>query len=265
MSLIEAIFLGILQGLTEFLPVSSSGHIELFKVIFDTHIEEGLFFTLILHLATALSTVFVLKKDIFGLFQNMFKKGDGSSMPYVIKILISMIPAVLVGFFLEDEIDAFFSGNLGLVGVCLLITGVILFYSDRMRYEGSEITNKDAFGIGLIQAIAILPGISRSGSTIAGAVLMGKDRAKATAFSFIIVLPLIVGASLKKLIDYRGSEITEAVPDMASLGVSFVFAFVVGVFACRWMVSLVRKSRLKWFAFYCWAVGITSIIVSFIY
>lgn len=265
MSLIEAIILGIVQGLTEFLPVSSSGHIELFKVIFDAQVEEGLFFTLSLHLATALSTVFVLNKEILGLFRDMFKKGASSSMPYIIKILISMIPAVLVGFFFEDTINSFFSGNLILVGICLLITGSILFYSDRMRYEGSDISNKDAFGIGIIQAIAILPGISRSGSTIAGAVLMGKDRAKATAFSFIIVLPLIVGASLKKIIDYRGSELTDAVPDVASLGVSFVFAFIAGVIACRWMISLVRKSRLKWFAFYCWAVGLTSVIVSFIY
>ncbi len=263
MSLIEAIILGLVQGLTEFLPVSSSGHIELVKVIFGQQVNEGLFFTLALHAATALSTVVVLRKEILGLFTGMVKKGEQSSWNYIILILISMIPAAFVGFFLEEKIETLFNGNLLLVGSCMLITGVILFFSDRFKKEHGEITPKKAFWVGIIQAIAILPGISRSGSTIAGGVLLGLDRSRIAAFSFIMVLPLIVGASLKKVMDFGTEGIAAELPDFGALIVAFIAAFVAGLFACKWMIALVKKSKLSWFAYYCWLVGTIAIVAYF--
>jgi undecaprenyl-diphosphatase len=264
MSLIEALILGLVQGLTEFLPVSSSGHIELVKVIFDQQVKEGLFFTLVLHAATALSTIVIFRKEILGLFTGIVKKGEQSSWNYILLIIISMIPAALVGFFLEDKIETLFNGNLLLVGTCLLITGIVLFFSDKIKNNENELSPKNALWVGVIQAIAILPGISRSGSTIAGGVLLGIDRAKMAAFSFIMVLPLIVGASFKKVMDFGTDGIAAELPDLSALLVAFLAAFVAGLFACKWMISLVKQSKLSWFAYYCWLVGTISIVSYFV-
>ena len=151
-----------------------------------------------------------------------------------------------------------------LVGICLLITGVVLFFSDKIKNNDNEVTRGSAWWVGVIQAIAILPGISRSGSTIAGGVLLGINRGKMAAFSFIMVLPLIVGASLKKVLDFGSEGIAAELPDLSALLVAFLAAFVAGLFACKWMISLVKRSKLSWFAYYCWIVGLIAIISYFV-
>ena len=257
MSLIEAIVLGIVQGLTEFLPVSSSGHIELVKSIFGAEIKEGLLFTIVLHGATALSTVVVFRKDLMEIIRGVLKFKWNDETRYAWFVVISMIPAALVGFFLDDKIEAFFTGKIGLVATMLLVTGVILLISDKARSSDSkQLDTKTSFLMGLVQAIAILPGISRSGSTIVTGVLLGLNRTKAARFSFIMVLPLIGGVVAKKLLDFMGETeaVQEALP-VAQLSIGFVAAFVSGLFAIKWMIKLVENSQLKWFAYYCFLVG----------
>lgn len=262
MSLIEAIILGIVQGLTEFLPVSSSGHIELVKAIFGTELEEGLLFTIVLHFATALSTLVVFRKEIIQLFKGIFSKEFNQDKRYALWIVASMIPAALVGFVLDDFIEGFFKGRIAFVGVMLLVTGVLLYLSDRVKHNvNKEMSLKSAVVMGLVQAIAILPGISRSGSTIVTGVFMGVDRAKAARFSFIMVLPLIVGAMLKKVLDASdaGVDLTEG---FGVLAAGFLMAFVSGLLAIRWMIKLVERSQLTWFAIYCFVVGAVALFYS---
>jgi undecaprenyl-diphosphatase len=261
MSLVEAILIGIIQGLTEFLPVSSSGHIELSKAIFGVKLEEGLLFTVMLHSATALSTVVVFRKEIWSLIRGIFTFKWNDETKYCWMILLSMIPAALVGIFLEDQIDVLFNKNVLLVGLMLLVTGVVLLASDSaMKSEQGSVNTKRASIMGIVQAIAILPGISRSGSTIAAGVMLGMDRSKAARFSFIMVLPLIAGAALKKTMEYLSLPAEESSGlsiDIMSAG--FIAAFISGLFAIRWMIKLVEKSRLKWFAYYCFLAGALSI------
>ncbi len=261
MSLLEAIIIGIVQGLTEFLPVSSSGHIELSKAIFGVELTEGLLFTVVLHAATALSTVVVFRKDILSLFKGLLSFKWNEETRYCWMIVLSMIPAALVGIFLEDQINDLFNENVLLVGLMLLVTGVVLLASDRAsNTEKGSINNKRATILGFVQAIAILPGISRSGSTIATGVLMGMDRSKAARFSFIMVLPLIAGAALKKLLEFISLPASEAATiPVVNMSAGFIAAFIAGLFAIRWMIKLVENSQLKWFAYYCFAVGAISI------
>ena len=261
MSLLEAIIIGIIQGLTEFLPVSSSGHIELSKAIFSIELEEGLLFTVLLHAATALSTVVVFRSEIMGLLRGLTSFKWNEETKYCWMILLSMIPAALVGLFLEDQIDELFNENVLMVGLMLLVTGVILLVSDKAdRSNAGTINNSRAAIMGLVQAIAILPGISRSGSTIATGVLLGMDRSKAARFSFIMVLPLIAGAAFKKLIEYISLPASSAATmPITSMTAGFVAAFIAGLFAIRWMIKLVEKSQLKWFAYYCFVVGAVSV------
>lgn len=265
MSLIEAIILGIVQGLTEFLPVSSSGHIEIFKVIQGVELKEALLFTVVLHLATACSTIVIYRKDILELSFGLFKKGDNESKRFALLVLLSMIPAAVVGLLWEEQIEGMFSGNMLLVGLMLVVTGVVLFISDRVERIGShEIGVRKAIITGIVQAIAILPGISRSGSTIGTAVILGIKRETAARFSFLMVLPLILGASAKKFLDYLGAQ--ESVDAGSSeistlvLFAGFVAAFVSGLLALRWMIKLVQRSQLKWFAIYCLIVGTAACI-----
>ena len=188
MTLIESIILGIIQGLTEFLPVSSSGHIELGKAIFGIEEKEaGMLFTIVLHFATALSTIIVFWKDIIQIFKGLFQFKWNEESKFALFVVISMIPAALVGVLLKDQIDDFYNGNVLLVSIMLLLTGVILFYSDRATSKDGVVNSKNAFILGVVQAIAIMPGISRSGSTIASAVMLGIDREKAARFSFLMV------------------------------------------------------------------------------
>ncbi len=266
MTLIESIVLGVIQGLTEFLPVSSSGHIELGKAIFGIEEKEaGLLFTVVLHFATALSTILVFWKDIVGIFSGLFQFKWNAETRFSYFIVLSMIPAVLVGLFLKDQMDEFYSGNVLLVSAMLLITGVVLFYSDRAKSKGGEVSTTNAAILGIVQAIAIMPGISRSGSTIATAVMLGIDREKAARFSFLMVLPLIFGAMAKEFKDY--TDLSEAEQASALLLdntviVGFLAALVAGYFACKWMIAIVKKSKLSYFAYYCWVVGAIGIAYS---
>ena len=261
MSALETLILGIVQGLTEFLPVSSSGHLELVKAIFGSDYEQqqGLLVTITLHAATAFSTIFVFRKDIVIILSDLLRFNRGESFNFSLKIVLSMIPAVIIGLFFEDFIASLFVGKVVLVAVMLMITGLLLFLADRVNENNKELNYSNTFYIGVIQAIAILPGISRSGATIAIAVLLKIDRNKASRFSFLMVIPLILGSMAKSVIEGDLSHDSTA---LLPLLVGFVSAFITGVFACRWMVALVKKSQLKYFSFYCFAVGVLAILFS---
>ena len=261
MSALETLILGIVQGLTEFLPVSSSGHLELVKAIFGSDYEQqqGLLVTITLHAATAFSTIFVFRKDIVTILSDLLRFKRGESLNFSLKIVLSMIPAVIIGLFFEDFIASLFVGKIALVAVMLMITALLLFLADRVNENNKELNYSNTFYIGVIQAIAILPGISRSGATIAMAVLLKIDRNKAARFSFLMVIPLILGSMAKSVMDGDLSQDSTA---LLPLLVGFVSAFITGVFACRWMVTLVKKSQLKYFSLYCFAVGALAILFS---
>jgi len=258
METIDAIILGIIQGLTEFLPVSSSGHLELGKAILgDNSIpEESLLFTVVLHFATALSTIIVFRKDILeivkGLFQ--FKKNDETL--FSLKIIISMIPAVLVGLFFEEQLEQLFGGNIMFVGFMLLITAALLWFADKAKSTRKSVSSSNAFIIGVAQAIAMLPGISRSGATISTSVLLGNDKTKAARFSFLMVIPLIFGKIAK---DILSGDLAFSSENSTPIALGFIAAFISGLFACTWMISLVKKSKLTYFAVYCIIVGLLAI------
>ncbi|RKQ42821.1 undecaprenyl-diphosphatase [Roseivirga pacifica] len=259
MTLFEAIILGIVQGLTEFLPVSSSGHLELTKVIFgDNSVpEESLMMTVLLHAATALSTIVIFRKDILELLGGLFQFKNNEQFQYSLKIVISMVPAAAVGVLFEEEIDALFGGQVLLVGCMLLVTGTLLFLADRAKHTDKSVSTPNSFIIGIAQAIAILPGISRSGATISTSVLLGIDRAKAARFSFLMVVPLILGKMAK---DILSGDLASSTTEPTLLIAGFAAAFISGLIACQWMISLVRKSQLKYFSFYCYGVGLAAII-----
>ena len=262
MSLFESLILGIIQGLTEFLPVSSSGHLEIFKEIFssDYQPKESLLITITLHAATAMSTFFYFRKDIGFIFKELLRFEKSESLYFALKIILSMIPAVIVGLFFEDFIASLFDINLLLVGFMLLITAFLLFQADRIGKNNKPLNYRSALLIGVIQAIAILPGISRSGATIALAVLLGIDRERAARFSFLMVIPLIFGSMAKSLLEI--DSVTQS-PDYLPLLVGFIAAFITGIFACKWMIALVKKSQLKYFSFYCIVVGVIAIVYAF--
>ena len=261
MSALETLILGIVQGLTEFLPVSSSGHLEFVKAIFGSDYEQqqGLLVTITLHAATAFSTIFVFRKDIVMILSDLLRFKRGESLNFSLKIILSMIPAVIIGLFFEDFIASLFVGKIALVAVMLMITGLLLFLADQVNENNKELNYSNTFYIGVIQAIAILPGISRSGATIALAVLLKIDRNKAARFSFLMVIPLILGSMAKSVMD---GDLSQDSTSLLPLLVGFVSAFITGVFACRWMVALVKKSQLKYFSFYCFAVGVLAILFS---
>ena len=259
MNYLEAIILGIIQGITEFLPISSSGHLEIVKTIFgnQSSAKESLFLTLTLHVATALSTIVFFRKDILHLLQGIIKFKWNESTQFSLKIILSMIPAVFVGLFFQNYIEVLFLQNMVLVGTMLCITSVILFWADKAKKSNKDVSIKNSFILGLVQAIAILPGISRSGSTIAAAILLGIDREKAARFSFLMVLPLIFGSMGKTLINSK--QLSQDV-DLLTLILGFIFAFITGLLACKWMIILVKKSKLKYFSFYCLLLGGTALI-----
>ncbi len=258
MSLLEAIILGIIQGLTEFLPVSSSGHLELVKTIQGQELSGGssMMMTVVLHFATALSTVVVFRKDIIKIVKGLFQFKLNDDFLFSIKIILSMIPAAIVGVLYDDIIESFFGGQVLLVGLMLIVTGLLLFLADRAKNTVRDISTKNALIIGIAQAIAILPGISRSGATIGTSVILGVDREKAARFSFLMVVPLIFGKMAK---DLFSSEFTTEDVSITVISVGFIAAFITGIVACTWMISLVKKSKLSYFSFYCFAVGLIAI------
>lgn len=258
----EALLLGIVQGLTEFLPVSSSGHLALFTEILgaDRLPEENLLFTILVHAATALATLIVFRKDIAAIISRVFQKDDTQARHFIGKIVVSMLPAVVVGLFFEEEITALFGSNVALVGAMLCLTGLLLFFTDRAIEKQHAITYNVALIIGLAQAIAILPGISRSGATIATALLIGAARPEAARFSFLMVIPLILGSMAKTLLD-NGTAVFTSI-DALPMAVGFVAALASGVLACTWMIALVKRSKLIYFAVYCAVIGSIALVVS---
>ncbi len=260
MDFIEALILGIVQGLTEFLPVSSSGHIELAQKILgadDLKDKEALL-SVVLHAATALSTIVVFRKDILDIIKGLFSNHK-PHITFSIAVITSMIPAAFVGLFFDDFLETLFEGNLLLVGAMLLITCGLLFLADRAKNTDKEVTLFSAFIIGVSQAVAILPGISRSGATISTSVLLGIDRSKAARFSFLMVVPLILGKMAKDILDGKFVFNSELATPLA---IGFIAAFITGIIACVWMIALVKRSKLSWFAVYCLVVGVIAIVWS---
>lgn len=259
MDIINSIVLGVIQGLTEFLPVSSSGHLELGKAILGDESEpkKSLLFTVVLHFATALSTIVVFRKDIVDIIKGILKFEWNEDLQFAAKIALSMIPAVIIGLFFEAQLEQLFGGNILLVGCMLIITAALLFLADKAKDTNKKVSFKNALVIGISQAIAMLPGISRSGATISTSVLLGNDKTKAARFSFLMVVPLIFGKIAK---DVLSGDITYDSGNFTSLSIGFIAAFVSGLFACTWMIALVKKSKLSYFAIYCLVVGIIAIV-----
>ncbi|WP_307758402.1 undecaprenyl-diphosphate phosphatase [uncultured Mediterranea sp.] len=259
----EALVLGLLQGLTEYLPVSSSGHLAIGSALFGIEGEENLAFTIVVHVATVFSTLVILWKEIDWIFKGLFKFRMNDETRYVINIIISMIPIGIVGVFFKDEVEAIFGSGLLVVGCCLLLTAALLTFSYYYKpRQKSEISKKDAFIIGLAQACAVLPGLSRSGSTIATGLLLGDDKAKLAQFSFLMVIPPILGEALldgMKLM--KGEAIAGDIPTL-SLIVGFVAAFVSGCLACKWMINIVKKGKLVYFGIYCAIAGVLTLVVN---
>mgnify|MGYP001177167460 CR=1 FL=1 len=261
MEIITAIILGIIQGLTEFLPVSSSGHLEIAKEILGEEklAHKSMLMTVVLHFATALSTIIIFRKDLLEIFCGLFQFKNNSSFQFSLKIIISMIPAALIGILFNDEIEFFFGSELVLVGSMLILTGLLLLFADNAKASKKNITIKSALLIGISQAIAILPGISRSGATISTSVILGIDKERSARFSFLMVVPLILG---KMSQDILSGKINVADGHFPSLLVGFLFAFFTGLIACKWMVKLVKNSQLKYFSYYCFAIGGLVIITA---
>lgn len=277
MDSLQALILGLLQGLTEYLPVSSSGHLEIGKMLLDIDPESGgLTFDIVVHVATVLATLVILWKEVKWLFEDFFKKPNPMTQGqhYILNIVISMIPVGLVGFLLKDTIEGLYEGDertkIIIVGVCLLITAALLsltyFYQNRKEKE--NISRLDAFIIGIAQACAVLPGLSRSGSTIATGILLGNSKKTLAQFSFLMVIPPILGEALLdfKHIFAPSAEYLATHPESnvsvnsLPLIIGFVAAFVSGCFACKWMISLVKKCKLIYFGIYCALAGIALLI-----
>ncbi len=256
---VQSLILGIIQGLTEFLPVSSSGHLEIFKFFFGEKYtpEESLMLTVILHFATALSTIFIFRKDIAVILIGLWDNDNLKHRLFVILIIVSMIPAAIIGLVWEDAVEMLFQGNLFIVGIALIFTAILLLWSDQKKENTKPVSWLEAIIIGVAQAVAIIPGISRSGATIGTSLLLGVDRSQAAKFSFLMVVPLILGKICKDLLD---GSLADHSTNMLGLTVGFVAAFITGALACTWMINWVKRSKLKYFAYYCFVIGLFLII-----
>lgn len=261
MSVLEAILLGIIQGLTEFLPVSSSGHLELAQALFGNQkmSEENLIFTIVVHAATAIATLVVFRTDVRVIVRDLFRFSSNESTRFSLQIILSMIPAALIGFFFEEAIGSYVFGHILLVGVMLWVTAGLLYIADRPVDHTQKISFSKAWWIGVAQAFAILPGISRSGATIAISLLLGVARDKAARFSFLMVVPLILGSMVKKILD--GGLALESLP-LGPVIAGFMAAFISGYLACQWMIALVKRSKMRYFAYYCAFVGTIALVTS---
>lgn len=262
MNWLEAIILGIIQGLTEFLPVSSSGHLELGKAAFGISAERSLIFTVVVHGATVLSTIVVFYKEVWNLIRGFFRFRWNDETKYIVKILISMIPVLIIGIFFSEEVEYLFSGNLVFVGLMLLVTATLLFITYYSKSKNKPISNKNAFIIGIAQAFAVIPGISRSGATIATGLLLGNKKENVARFSFLMVLIPIIGANVKDYLE--GDMLSNADVSFSVLIIGFIAAFISGLLACKWMIGIVKRGKLIWFSIYCFIVGTVAIVYGLI-
>jgi undecaprenyl-diphosphatase len=260
MTWIEALILGLLQGLTEFLPVSSSGHLELGGILFGLQDPDAFFtFNIMVHGATFMSVVVIFWKDIRDLIVNLFRFQWNAETRFVLLLLASAIPVAIVGLLFEEQIESLFEGRVLLVGLMLLVTAALLFLTRFAPRNNKDVNLKSALLIGLAQTIAVMPGISRSGATISTALYLGIERSKAIRFSFLMVLIPVFGANFLKIVKMSGDA------SMASIGttpliIGTLAAFVAGLAACRWMLNIVRKGNIAWFSVYCLIIGLIAII-----
>lgn len=264
MTIVESIILGAVQGLTEFLPVSSSGHLQIAKALLGVEIEENLAFDTTLHAATVLSTIVILWPEVKRLVVGIFSRHFNEEQAYVLKILLSMIPIGIVGFALKDYLDAMLSSPyiLSIVGAMLLLTAALLAFAYYARPRQKEnISYRDAFIIGLAQAVAAMPGLSRSGSTIATGLILGNKKEAMAQFSFLMVLAPILGEMLLNIVK---GEVVFASIGVVPMIAGFVAAFVVGCLACKFMIDIVKRGKLIWFAVYCAVAGVVAIVSNFI-
>lgn len=267
MDWIEAIVLGIIQGVTEFLPVSSSGHLTIVGTLFGMTGEENLTFAILVHVATVLSTIVVLWDEVAGLFKGLITFRWNNDTQYVCKLLLSMIPVGIVGLFFKDTVEGFFGSGLMLVGCMLLLTAFLLIISYFAKPRQKEtISFRDALIIGFAQACAVLPGLSRSGTTIATGVLLGNKKEHIAKFSFLMVIIPVLGEALLDVLKmWKGDDAsTLATLPAGAMICGFLAAFVSGVIACKWMINIVKKGKLIYFAYYCIAIGLFSVIYSFV-
>lgn len=276
MDWLDALIMGVVQGLAEYLPISSSGHLEICREILGLDMKgaEALEFDVALHVATVLSTIVVLWKEFLPLCRSFFTVARDDNFYYVCKILVSCIPVAIVGLCFKDVVEGFFGSGLGIVGTCLLVTAALLAFAyffrrgemakDRVtgsNYGNREIGWLDAFVIGCAQAVAVLPGLSRSGSTIATGLLLGDRRDKLAQFSFFMVIIPILGEALLDIIKMLGEDAASSPSvGMIPITIGFIASFVVGCLACKWMIELVKKGKLVWFAVYCAVVGVICLI-----
>lgn len=281
MDVIDALILGIVQGLAEYLPISSSGHLEICREIIGLNLSgaDSLQFDVMLHVATVLSTIVILWREFWPLVLSFFTFRRDDNFDYVCKILVSCIPIGIVGVFFKDTIEQFFGQGLTLVGCCLCVTALLLSFSyffrtrpqetDRLTgkvYQPRDISYLDAFIIGCSQAIAVLPGLSRSGTTIATGILIGDKREQVAQFSFFMVIIPILGEALLDVKDMLGAEAaanSEAGVGLLAMIVGFIASFVVGCMACKWMLAIVKKGKLVWFAVYCLIAGLVCVAKGF--
>jgi len=263
MNWFEALILGIVQGLTEFLPVSSSGHLEIGKVMLGVDAEKSLIFTVVVHGATVLSTIVVFWKDLFKLLKGFLAFKMNEETAYLLKIVVSMIPVLILGFTFADEIEMLFTGNMLIVGSMLIVTAALLAFSNYAKQQEKEISYVDSFIIGISQAFAVIPGISRSGATISTGLLLKNKKDGIARFSFLMVLVPIIGANLKDLMDGKLSG--ESNISVMALIVGFSAAFISGLLACKWMIGVVKKGKLIYFALYCFIVGSMALVYYFFF
>lgn len=267
MDWIEALLLGLVQGLTEYLPVSSSGHLAIGSALFDIDGEANLAFTIAVHVATVLSTLVILWKEISWIFKGLFAGRMNDETRYFINVCVSMIPVGIVGVFFKDYVEEIFGSGLAIVGSMLLVTALLLAFSYYAKPRQKEtISMRDAFVIGLAQAVAVLPGLSRSGSTIATGLLLGNSKEKLAQFSFIMVIPPILGEALLdvvKMVHGSADTIVQGVGALPLI-VGFIAAFVSGCFACKWMIDIVKRGKLIYFAIYCAVAGVATLLFNFL-
>ena len=258
MDIFEAIVLGLIQGLTEFLPVSSSGHLEIGKALFDLDQGKNFYFTVAVHGATVLSTLVVFRKELLDLAKGVLKFRMNEETRYFLKLLLSMIPVAIVGFFLREEVESLYNGNMLFIGLMLLVTSTLLALGHFARSKDRSIGYLDAFIIGLAQAIAVIPGISRSGATISTGMMIGNRKDELARFSFMMVIIPILGANFLDIISATDKATGSLSPAVLIAGI--LTAFISGYAACKWMISIVRKSRMIWFAVYCFLIGLITIL-----